>query len=200
MRTPFAVSADYLAIDAGDRVYGIDESVIIKARLLDENRLPIENGNVKAVLSQKGIPLARVDLTERADSGGIYQGTYRELGPLTESKLYDPSQEVTVHIEASGVPWEALKAKTSFRIDQSIDIESSKLASDIDQLATIAEKTKAALLPIGSLDKIEELLSVHKKGSLNTERLWLAESYIWLSIIMAVLTWEWILRKRVGLV
>jgi hypothetical protein len=200
MRTPFAVSDDYLAIDAGNRVYGIDESVVIKARLLDENRLPIENGNVKAVLSQNGVPLARLDLIEKGDSGGIYQGTYRELGPLTESTLYDSTQEVTVHIEASGVPWEALKAKTSFRIDQSIDIESSRLASDIAQLTTIAEKTKAALIPIGSLDKIEELLSVHKKGSINTERLWLAESYIWLSIIMAVLTWEWILRKRVGLV
>lgn len=200
MRAPFAVSDDYLAIDAGKRVYGIDESVVVKARLLDENRLPVENGNVKAVLSQNGVPLARLDLVEKADSGGIYQGVYRELSLLTESKLYDPTKEVIVHIEASGVPWEALKATTSFRIDESIDIESSKLASDVDLLESISQKTKADLIPIASLDKIEEMLSVHKKGSVNTERLWLAESYIWLSMIMAVLTCEWILRKRVGLV
>jgi hypothetical protein len=152
------------------------------------------------VLSQNGVPLARLDLVEKADSGGIYQGVYRELSLLTESKLYDPTKEVIVHIEASGVPWEALKAITSFRIDESIDIESSKLASDVDLLEAISQKTKASLIPIASLDKIEEMLSVHKKGSINAERLWLAESYIWLSIIMAVLTCEWMLRKRVGLV
>lgn len=200
MRAPFAVSDDYLAIDAGKRVYGIDEPVVVKARLLDENRLPVENGNVKAVLSQNGVPLARLDLIEKAGSGGVYQGTYRELNLLTKSKLYDSTKEVFVHIEASGVPWEALKATTSFRIDESIDIESSKLAIDKDLLEAISQKTNAASMPMDALDDIEEMLSVHKKGSINTERLWLAESYIWLSIIMAVLTCEWILRKRFGLI
>jgi hypothetical protein len=200
MRAPFAVSDDYLAVDAGKRVYEIDESVVVKARLLDENRLPVENGNVKAVLSQDGVPLARLDLVEKADSGGIYQGIYRDLSLLTESKLYDSTKEVIVHIEASGVPWEALKATTSFRIDESVDIESSKLASNMELLEAISEKTKAALIPIDSLDTIEDILSIHQKGSINTERLWLAESYIWLSMIMAVLTCEWILRKRVGLI
>ncbi|MFN7843724.1 MAG: hypothetical protein ACK5YR_07390 [Pirellula sp.] len=200
MRPPFAVSDDYLAVDAGSRVYGIDESVIIRAKLLDENRLPIENGNVKAVLSQDGVQMARLDLIEQTDSGGIYQGVFRELGPLTQSKSYDSTKEVTVHIEASGVPWEALKTQTSFRIDQSIDIESSKLASNTDRLASIAQKTKAETMGIGSLDKLEELLSVHKKGSINSHRLLLSESYIWLSMIMAVLALEWSLRKRFGLV
>jgi hypothetical protein len=125
---------------------------------------------------------------------------FRELGPLTQSKSYDSTKEVTVHIEASGVPWEALKTQTSFRIDQSIDIESSKLASNTDRLASIAQKTKAETMGIGSLDKLEELLSVHKKGSINSHRLLLSESYIWLSMIMAVLALEWSLRKRFGLV
>jgi hypothetical protein len=200
MRPPFAVSDEYLALDAGSRVYGIDESVTIRAKLLDENRLPVENGNVKAVLSQDGVQLARLDLIGQMDSGGIYQGVFGELGPLTESTSYDSKKEVTVHIEASGVPWEALKTKTSFRIDQSIDIESSRLASNPDRLASIAQKTKAEAIEIGSLDKLEELLSVHKKGSINSHRLSLAESYIWLSTIIAVLALEWSLRKRFGLV
>jgi hypothetical protein len=54
MRAPFAVSDDYLAIDAGKRVYGIDESVVVKARLLDENRLPVENGNVRPCFPKTG--------------------------------------------------------------------------------------------------------------------------------------------------
>ncbi|MCU0712575.1 MAG: VWA domain-containing protein [Pirellula sp.] len=200
MRTPFAVSDEYLSVDAGSRVYTTDQSVVIRAKLLDENRLPIENGNVKAVLSQSGVELARLELVEQIDSGGIYQGVFREFDSLTQSQSFDSEKEVTVHIEASGVPWEALKTKTSFRIDQSIDIESSQLACDADRLIAIAKKTQAESLRLGSLEEIEDLLSVHTRGSIHIERLSLAESYIWLGLIMTVLAVEWMLRKRFGLV
>lgn len=200
MRPPFAVSDEYLSVDAGNRVYTVDEPVTIRAKLLNEDRLPIENGNVKAVFSQSGTELARLEMLEQIDSGGVYQGVFRDLESLTKSIAYDPTKEVTVHIEASGVPWEALKTKTSFRIDQTVDLESSQLACDTERLASIAQKTKVESLSLQSLDELENLLSVHTRGSINKGRLSLAESYIWLSLIMTVLAVEWILRKRFGLV
>ncbi len=69
MRPPFAVSDEYLSVDAGSRVYTVDEAVTIRAKLLNEDRLPIENGNVKAVFSQSGTELARLEMTEQIDSG-----------------------------------------------------------------------------------------------------------------------------------
>lgn len=200
MRPPFAVSDEYLSVDAGSRVYTVDEAVTIRAKLLNEDRLPIENGNVKAVFSQSGTELARLEMTEQIDSGGVYQGAFRDLESLTKSMAFDPTKEVMVHIEATGVPWEAIKTKTSFRIDQTVDLESSQLACDTERLASIAQKTKAESLTLQSLDELENLLSVHTRGSINKGRLSLAESYIWLGLIMTVLALEWILRKRFGLV
>jgi len=200
MRPPFAVSDDFLALDAGNRVYSLLDSVVVRAKLFDDKRLPIENGNVKAVLSQDGVAMARIDLMEQSESGGVYQGVYRELSALSEIGTFDPSKEVTVSIEASGVPLEALKTTTSFQLDPSIDIESSKLACNTERLETIANKSEARCLKLASLDQIEELLSIHTRGIRRLERVSLAESYLWLSAVMTVLALEWILRKRFGLV
>lgn len=200
MRPPFAVSNDYLSIDAGSRVYSPSEPVVLRARLLDDNQLPLQNGSVRAVLEQAGAPLARIDLVEQQDSGGIYRGEYGDLSRLVQSDRYDPGSEVIVRIEASGVPLEALKPQTSFLIDQSLDLESIRVACDEVKLATIASKTKAETLRIESLDKLEDLLLAHKRGSLRFQRISLADSMAWFVSVMILLALEWTLRKRFGLV
>jgi hypothetical protein len=200
MRPPFAVSNDYLSIDAGSRVYSPSEPVVLRARLLDDNQLPLQNGSVRAVLEQAGAPLARIDLVEQQDSGGIYRGEYGDLSRLVQSDRYDPGSEVIVRIEASGVPLEALKPQTSFLIDQSLDLESIRVACDEVKLATIASKTKAETLRMESLDKLEDLLLAHKRGSLRFQRISLADSMAWFVSVMILLALEWTLRKRFGLV
>ncbi|XZE17658.1 hypothetical protein SH449x_002933 [Pirellulaceae bacterium SH449] len=137
MRPPFAISDDYLSIDAGSRVYQITEPVVLRTKLLDDKQRPLENGSVRAVLEQSGVPLARVELVEQQDSGGVYRGEYSDLSRLIQSDRYDPNSEVIVRIEASGVPLEALKPQTSFLIDQSLDLESTRLACNEEKLTGV---------------------------------------------------------------
>lgn len=189
MPRPFASSDDYVSVDTGAISYQSGESVDIRVRLLDLEGRPAVDASVEALLWKDGKVVSTVNLPADSQVPGIYRG--RSAG------LIEGNYEVTVR--AAGYSESALKARGEFVVLPPDTGEMSQTGANEALLRQVADASGGKFLREEEIGSLPSLLSPFSGGRVEEGDTPLWDSYWWFAVILTLLTIEWGLRKRAGL-
>lgn len=189
MPRPFAVSDEFVSLDTGSVRYDFGAAVDVRARLLNLDGKPAINATVDALVWKDGRIVSTVSLNADADVPGIYRGRFGAL----------PEGEYEVSVRASGYSEAALKARSRFVVLPPESGEMTQTAANESLLKQIAADTGGAYLREENMSKLPELLKPLSSGRVVVSDTLIWQSYWWFAAIVMLLTVEWVLRKRAGL-
>ena len=194
MPRPYSSSDEYLAIDTGPVSYEFGETAPLRVRLTNPDGKPAAGSTVDALLWKQGRVAATVSLSEDPDVPGTYLGTTAALD----------EGEYEVSVRASGFSTEALKSRGEFVVLPPESGELAETACNEPLLQQMAADSGGVFLREEQIGRLAELLSplssgriVESDDSLFKRGGWLGP--LWFCFILALLTLEWFLRKRAGL-
>ena len=184
---PFAARDKHVSLDAGKLTYEPAEQAAIRVRLRSGEGKPVTDATVTAVLSRDGKRVASIGLTPA--EGGLYRGKTAALEP--------GNYEVT--IESAAVPEGQIKVRTEFKVEAQQKIERSLLSVNEDLLRQISLTSGGRYFREEQADQLVRLLEPLAAGNALESETPLLESKGWFGLLVLLLTIEWIIRKRVGM-
>lgn len=189
MPRPFAVSDEYVSLDTGSVRYDFGATVDVRARLLGLDGKPATSVSTEALVWKEGRIVSTVSLTPDADVPGIYRGRVAAL----------PEGEYEVSVRAAGYSDAALKARSRFVVQPPESGEMTQTSANETLLKQIAAASGGDYLREEELFRLPELLSPLSSGRVVESDTQIWQSYWWFAAIVILLTTEWVLRKRAGL-
>ncbi|MEZ6041329.1 MAG: VWA domain-containing protein [Planctomycetaceae bacterium] len=185
----FASSDEYLSIDTGAVSYQSGAPVDIRIRLKNPDGSPATALAPDALLSIGNRIVSEVSLTEDTRVPGVYRG--RATG------LADGDYEVSVR--ASGFTQAALKARGRFTVLPVVSGEMTETSANESLLHQMAFVSGGTFLREEQLSELPDRLRPFSHGKIIESETEIWQTYWWFSAIIALLTAEWALRKRAGL-
>lgn len=190
MRTPYVVEGEFVSLDAGRMTYSPEQEIEIRCRLKKDDLTPLKDADVEAIIRRGNETVLVINLTADKEVSGVYRGTAANLA----------SGNYTVSLTASGVPREALAAETRFVIAEQPSIELDEQTCDLESLRRVAELTGGELIPENEIPTLIDRLKPLSQGRIVQSETLLSQSYLWFFPVIACLSIEWWIRKRVGLI
>jgi hypothetical protein len=184
---PFAARDQYIQLDAGQLNYQPGEQAEIRVRLRDAQGRPVSDTAVSAVLYRDGQKVATITLAP--DEGGLYRG---RTGAL-DAGTYE------VGVDTAAVPPDQLKVRTQFNVAVRDSIERTLLSLNEDLLRQIGSAGGGGYLREEQCDQLVERLAPLSSGQVIESDTVLWQSWWWFVPIVLLLTLEWVLRKRAGM-
>lgn len=188
MASPFAVSDRYVSIDAGSLQYTPGQNIQIRARIRDTQARPVTNAVAKANIFLDGKKTATIPLEPDKDSGEFRGRT----APLLAGNY-------EVRIEVLGYPEDQMLAKARFYVQPPQAGELAQLNADEQLLKQIASNSGGAFFREENASALADRLKLLSEGRVMQSDTALWQSYLWFAAIVLLLTIEWILRKRAGM-
>ncbi len=189
MPRPFAVSDAYVALDSGPPSYTEGDTAEIRVQLHGADGQVVNDSTVDALLWREGQIVSTVHLESDGTSSGTYHG---RTGQLVQG-------EYAVSVRAAGFSKQALTARTQFCVLARPNNELKQLSSNTPLLDELAHVSGGRSLGEEQIGQLVELLKPLSSGRIVETDTLLWQSYWWFSMIIGLLTIEWILRKRAGL-
>ena len=201
MRLPMSVQGQFVSIDSGKLVYQPGETIAIRSRLRNASGEPARQAAVEAIVTEVsqlssggdnagGKVIAVVPLTEEPAIAGLYTGQIRAPA----------AGNYHVTVVAPGLTNEALAVHSEFAVTEPESGEMDQLNCDEAVLRKLAEITRGQYLSESQGGQLVDLLRPLSRGRIveNDTLLW--QSYWWFVPIVLLLSLEWWLRKRAGLI
>ena len=198
MQPPYSASDEYLSVGTDRLEYKSDAKPIIRARLQDASGEPVGDATVDALLVSNGQVMATVPLEVDDPQRGTYLGTYLGTNGGLSSGL--PDGEYEVRIRASGFDQTALRATTPIWVGENASAEWNRISVNEQSLSSIANAGGGKYRHESSADEIFDQLETLSTGRIVESDVSLWQSFYWFWAVLGLLTTEWVLRKRSGLV
>lgn len=189
MEAPFPVQDAHVALDTGAATYAPGEQAALRVRLRDARGRPLPEAQARAVLTRDGVAFAEMPLSVDAAAAGIYRATTPAL----------PAGNYALAVRVDGLPLSATPATLRFTVAPRDAGELTELAGNAVLLRELAAHAQGAYLPEERIDALEALLQPLSMGKTVERNLVVWQSYPWFMVIIALLTIEWIWRRKVGL-
>jgi len=186
---PFAVRDKLISLDAGALTYRPGDSADLRVRLRDGQGRPVTNASVDAVLYREGQRVATIRLSPDENAGGLFRGRTAGLEP--------GSYEVAV--ESAAIAERDSKARTTFKVEPLETGEMTQLSLNEELLRQMSAVAGGEYLREENIDRLVDLLGPVSQGRVIESDTVLWQSYWWFLPIVLLLTIEWIVRKRVGM-
>ncbi len=188
MARPFAVRDRFASIDAGELVYAPGQSADLRVQLRNPDGKTVTDVDAKAHILRDGVRIASVPLEANVETGE-YRGKTAAL----------PEGSYTVKVEAVGYPDDQMIAEGRFFVRMPAVGEMAQTACDESLLGEIAQASGGRMIREEDSRQLEEILRPLSEGKVveNETALW--QSSVWFAAIVLLLTAEWILRKRSGM-
>jgi hypothetical protein len=190
MERPFSVKGEIVSLDAGGPTYRAGDVARIRVRLTDRLGKPLVEAAAEALLYRAGAKATTVPLAADPNRGGLFVGA---TGPLEPGDY-----EVGVVVE--GFSELETKARTTFTVEPRTAREFVDLVLDEQLLRDMASAAGGIYAREEDAGAVVELLRPLSEGTVVVSETRLAQSYWWFLPLVALLTLEWLVRKRVGMV
>jgi len=184
---PFAARDKFVQLDAGQLTYQPGEQADFRVRLRDGEGKPVTDASVNAVIFRDGQKVATIALSP--DEGGLYRGKTAAL----DAGAYE------VAVETAAVSAGELRARTQFNVAGRENIERTLLSLNEDLLRRIATASGGEYLREEQCDELVQRLAPMSSGEVIESDTILWQSWWWFVPIVLLLTVEWIIRKRSGM-
>jgi hypothetical protein len=142
------------------------------------------------VIQQDGKRVDSIPLAEFPAGSGMYAGA---TPPMPEGKF-------SISLEVPGIPVENIPWQSDLLVQAPATAEMQSLAQNVSLLEQIAQQTGGAYLDEANREKLSDLLRPKQSGKIEESRWPLWQSFPWFIAVVALLSLEWFLRKRAGLI
>jgi len=186
---PFAVRDKFVSLDTGAITYQPGDSADIRVRLRDGEGRPVTNATVDAVLMRDGKKAATIRLSADDNAGGLFRGKTAALEP----------GEYEIGIETPAIADRDLRARTAFKVEPRATGELTLLNVNEDLLKQVAAASGGEYFREENVRKLIDALAPMSQGKIVESDTVLWQSYWWFIPLVLLLTIEWIVRKRVGM-
>ncbi len=187
---PYSAGDSFVALGTDKIEYENGQAATIRAQLRNASSEPIGDSIVEAILVASGEIVARIPLEVDDPARGTYRGI---SGPLETG-------EFSVRIRASGISQETLQATTPIWVEDQDTTELTRISLDSRMLKQIASNGGGVYLHESEADKITNELRPLSSGQIVESDIIIWQSFYWFIIIMLLMTVEWWMRKRAGLI
>jgi len=176
-------------------VYEKGESVVARARLRDKNQAAAETKGVSAVVRDGKREVMRKRLDPVGGSPGMYEA---DLGTLPPGHDYRVS--LAIDDPNQGDLAAATKnAETQFVVAESPSLEAVELTADRSTLDLLARRTGGIVATPATAENVLGVLGPASRDIIHEHRWPLWHSWLVLVSLLALVTTEWIVRKKGGL-
>lgn len=189
MPQPYAVSDEFVSLDTGPASYKYGETPAIRVHLKDLAGKPNSDATVDALVWKNGKVVSTVNLSADPAIPGVYRGQAESLNV----------GDYEVSVRASGYSDSVLKSRGRFAVLAPDSGEMTETAVNEELLQQMAVESNGVYLREEELSKLPELLEPLSNGRVVESETLLWQSYWWFGAMMLLLSVEWILRKRSGL-
>ena len=189
MQPPYEVRDQYIAIATGSPQYTAGQSATIRARLRDASGRPVGDAIVEAVLKDSTGASQTVLLRSVDSDRGVYEA---QSSPLVAGQ-YDVSIRSAGYASSQAV-------RTSLLVVPPQDREAVRLSLDDNLLRALTTVSGGLYADESNADAVWQAIKPLSDGTIETRRFALAQSYLWFFAVLGLLTTEWWLRKKAGLV
>lgn len=187
---PYSAGDSFVALGTDRIEYERGDFATIRAQLRNASGEPIGDSIAEALLIAGGEIVARIPLEVDDPARGTYRGL---SGPLDTG-------DFSIRIRASGISQEALQATTPIWVEDRETTELSRISLDSRMLQQITENGGGKYLHESEADKITDELQPLSSGQVVESDIIIWQSFYWFIIIMLLMTVEWWMRKRTGLI
>jgi len=187
---PYSADDSYVALGSDKIEYLSGESATIRARLRDPDGEPIADSTVEALLVAENQIVSRIPLEVDDPARGTYRGQTEPLEP----------GDYSVRIRASEVDPDALQATIPMWVATPDSGELDHLSLDSTTLQNIVTAGGGVYLHESEADRLIDELAPLSTGRIVESDILIWQSFYWFVIVIAMLTAEWWMRKRAGLV
>lgn len=195
METPFHARDARSSVAVDKLTYERGEPILVRARLFDEHGRPVTEGGAQAWFYRDGEPAGRLELVPDVDGGGLWTGQTSPGDPPLEAGTYE------LAVGPADVDEPVSQARTIFQVLPTAVAAGERAVTFLDetQLRQLAEAAGGLYLREEHLHRwVEELQGLERFRRIEHEMV-LGRSYAWFIPIILLLTLEWVLRKRSGL-
>lgn len=190
-RKPSRVRNDFVSLDASHAFAQAGTPVEIVCELLAARDEQPELGEVIASLRDaSGSVVRRIRMLPSETMDGNYAATATDL----------PIGSFTMSVEADGYTAEALDVRLPLVISRPPSSEMQVVTTDEQALEQLAKATGGVYLHELELKQLPERLADYRGSSVQSKIIQVWSTYYWFVAILLVLTVEWLLRKRFGLI
>jgi hypothetical protein len=184
---PFAARDKFVSLDAGQLTYQPGENADLRVRLRDGEGKPVADAAVAAVLYRDGQKVATIPLN--SDEGGLYRGKTAALEP----------GNYELAVETAAVPEGQMKARTQFKVTARESAERTILSLNEDLLRQISVASGGEYFREEQANTLLAKLAPLSAGQVEESDTHLWQDWWWFTPLVLLLTLEWILRKRAGM-
>lgn len=190
MEPPFAMRDRYVSLDVGGLVYERGDSVRVRARVVDARGKPVLNPEAEAVLYRDGERVGSAPLIADEKSGRLSGVT----APL-EAGAYE------VGVEVKGLPPADMKVRVGFTVHGGAPPEElTNLACNEALLRQLAEGSGGQLIREEEADELPRKIGNLARTRVVEHDVALWQGWGWFVPFVVILSIEWLLRKKLGMI
>ena len=175
-------------LESATDVVGVGHEVKLRAEILDDTFLAVNNAIVEAEITSPSGEISLVSLRWTVETDGEYVGTFTAREPGT----YDVSYEARIGEETLGSGRTHVEAAPSDR-----EYFDAEMRSDL--LRQIAEESGGRYGRPRDASRIVDELALDGGGSMRVERFELWDMPAFFAVLLVLLGSEWGLRRRAGM-
>ncbi|MCA9125856.1 MAG: VWA domain-containing protein [Planctomycetales bacterium] len=189
-RRPMAVKNEFVSLDTGAAQVLPGHPVELLSQLKDMSGDPASGKSVMVVLASDAQLETKIALIEHTDLPGTYSAIASNL----------PEGHYRVRLLAEDYPQEALNIETELVVTSEHRRELLDLTCNRKLLTDLAQATGGKYYSENDLSQLAQQLRPVSGIRLENRSVAIWQSYMWFLPALTLLTMEWILRKRAGLV
>lgn len=189
MEAPYAARDARVSLDAGAPVYRPGQRAPLRVRLRDREGRAQGGAVLLAQLYRDGQRVAALPLAPDEAGDGGYRA---ETGPLEPGR-----HEVRVTI--GGEPEDAVKATVDFVVREQDAGELARLTADESTLRQVAAAARGSFHREEDMAALRDALKPLSRGRVVESETVLWQEWPWFAAILGLVTLEWLLRKKEGM-
>ncbi len=193
---PYALQTPHFSFDVGSARYAPGDAAEIRIRIPQSQPAPSLAGKpVPLELRKDGAPQSSLLLRPTEGRTGLFQARTPPLEPGHYEVLlpHPPAPP-------AGVPGDPIPPKLSFDVTPREAGELNDLTQNLPLLRQLAAVSGGSLRSEEQIGSLVDTLAASHPVRARDQQTPLAQSPAWFALIVSILTLEWILRKRLGLV
>jgi len=187
--------SEFIRLGTDEINYQPTDKVKVTARVLQDDFTPVVDETFNVEVYRNGLKISTHALQYRDQSQGMYEA---KIGPFAQSGIYlirlVPPSNSKVKFE------DDLVVETEFRVATSFNpVELSEFSVDTGTAEMIAKLSQTNVISLQNLGNLDEAFGPSSKKELERADITLWDHWLLFVLLVSLVTGEWILRRKGGL-